>query len=52
MPARDSLALRKYINDNQPDIITKQELICPTCDNIEEVTMPIGTNFFWPDART
>lgn len=52
MPARDSLALRKYINDNQPDIVTKQEFICPSCDNIEEVTMPIGTNFFWPDART
>lgn len=52
MPARDSLALRKYINENSPDVVTKQELICPNCEHIEEVTMPIGVGFFWPDSRT
>jgi hypothetical protein len=52
MPARDSLALRKYINDNQPDVITKQELMCPNCDHLEEATMPIGASFFWPDSRS
>jgi hypothetical protein len=48
MPARDSLALRKFINDSQPDVITKQEVMCPSCDHVEEVTMPIGVSFFWP----
>jgi hypothetical protein len=51
MPARDSLALRKYINENQPDVVTKQEVMCPSCDHVEEVTMPIGVSFFWPDTR-
>jgi hypothetical protein len=50
MPARDSLALRNYIRDNEPGIIMKQEVSCPNCSHTEEVSMPIGVNFLWPSA--
>jgi hypothetical protein len=50
MPARDSLALRNYIRDNEPGIIMRQEVSCPQCGHEEEVSMPIGVNFLWPNA--
>ena len=50
MPARDSLALRNYIRNNEPGIIMKQETSCPSCGYSEEVTMPLGVNFLWPSA--
>jgi len=50
MPARDSLALRNYIRDNEPGITMKQEVTCPSCGHSEEVSMPIGVSFFWPSA--
>ena len=43
--AIDSRALREHIRDNQPDIDLTIEL-----SSEEEVTIPIGLNFFWPDA--
>jgi hypothetical protein len=43
--AIDSRALREHIRDTQPDIDLTVEL-----DSEEEVTIPIGINFFWPDA--
>lgn len=51
MPARDSLALRNYISSNEPGIIMRQELTCPTCDHTEEVNMPMGISFLWPAAK-
>jgi hypothetical protein len=42
--ARDSRALREYITNNQPDIDLTHVL-----DDGEEVRVPIGLNFFWPD---
>lgn len=50
MPARDSLALRNYIRDNEPGIIMKQETTCPACGHEEEVNMPLGVSFLWPSA--
>lgn len=50
MPARDSLALRNYIKNNEPGIIMKQETTCPSCAHSEEVSMPIGVSFLWPAA--
>ena len=43
--ARDSRALREYIKTTQPDINLKFIL-----NSGEEVAIPIGINFFWPDA--
>lgn len=51
MPARDSLALRNYIRDNEPGIRMRQETVCPSCGHSEEVSMPIGVSFLWPSAR-
>ena len=42
--ARDSRALREYIRVIQPDVDLDYVL-----DNGEEVVVPIGLNFFWPD---
>lgn len=50
MHARDSLALRSYIRDNEPGIIMKQEATCSACDFTEEVSMPLGASFLWPSA--
>lgn len=51
MPVRDSRALRKYMDDNNPDIIMKQDYSCPKCGYEGEVDIPIGTSFFWPDTE-
>jgi len=42
--ARDSRALREHIRAIQPDVDLDYVL-----DNGEEVVVPIGLNFFWPD---
>lgn len=50
MPARDSLALRNFIRDNEPGITMKQETTCSACGHSEEVAMPLGVGFLWPNA--
>ncbi len=50
MPARDSLALRRHMDDNEPGIEMKQWMDCPHCSETSEVTLPLGASFFWPDA--
>jgi hypothetical protein len=50
MPARDSLALRNFMRDNEPGIRMRQETSCPACGHTEEVSMPIGVKFLWPSA--
>jgi hypothetical protein len=42
--ARDSRAFRDHIQTTQPDVNLSYIL-----DNGEEVVVPIGLNFFWPD---
>jgi hypothetical protein len=51
MPARDSLALRNYMRDNEPGIVMKQETVCNACGHQEEVNMPLGVSFLWPNSR-
>jgi hypothetical protein len=51
MPARDSLALRNYIKDNEPGIEMKSGMECPSCGHTDEVAMPLGVTFLWPNAR-
>jgi len=50
MPARDSLALRNYIKENEPGVVMKQETSCPACGYSEEVSMPLGVSFLWPQS--
>jgi hypothetical protein len=49
MRAGDSRALRRYIDKNEPGIVMKQEASCPACGEAEEVSMPLGASFFWPE---
>ena len=50
MPARDSLALRKHMDNNECGIDMKSHMDCPHCYEESEVRLPIGASFFWPDA--
>ncbi len=51
MPARDSLALRKHIDANEPGIEMKSWMQCEECDEHTEVSLPLGATFFWPDSE-
>ena len=48
--AQDSRALRNYIRDFQPDVD-----LTVSVDTLEageeEISVPIGLNFFWPDTE-
>jgi hypothetical protein len=51
LPARDSLALRKFLDKNEPGIIMKSWMSCPSCHEESEVGLPMGASFFWPDTE-
>lgn len=49
MLSRDSLALRKHLKNNTPDIDTTIYFQCPECDHeVDNLQMPIDVGFFWP----
>jgi len=50
MPAQDSRALRKHMDAHEPGIEMKAWTRCEHCGTDQEVGMPIGAKFFWPDA--
>lgn len=50
MPARDSMMLRKHIENHEPGIDMKGEYDCSSCGEQSEVRVPLGASFFWPDA--
>ena len=50
MPARDSLALRRFIDNNEPGIEMKSWMVCDECDEHSEVNLPLGASFFWPES--
>lgn len=50
MPAQDSRALRKYIEEIEPGVDMKQQATCSHCGYQTEVDMPLGMSFFWPDV--
>jgi len=49
LPARDSLYLRKHIDNNEPGIEMKSWMDCPSCLETSEVRLPLGAAFFWPE---
>jgi len=51
MPASDSNDLRRYIKENEPGVDMKVESECKACGHVEEVAMPIGVTFLWPNAE-
>ena len=48
--ARDSRAFRAYLDNIMPDIDLTFDLTFDDGAVIEDVTIPIGVGFFWPDA--
>lgn len=51
MPARDSIALRQFMDDVEPGIEMKFDFTCINCNHYEVMPLPLGPNFFWPNAR-
>ena len=47
--ARDSRALRKYVSGVQPDVDLSYDYEDDD-GNVKNIPIPIGINFFWPDA--
>lgn len=50
MPARDSMALRKYIRENTPELDMSFDFKCSECGHEERMAMPLGVDFFWPSS--
>jgi len=50
MSARDSLALRTYIANNEPGIQMKQDVNCPGCGETNTIFLPITRQFLWPST--
>lgn len=51
LPARDSLALRRFLDKNEPGIVMKAWMNCSHCHEQSEVGLPMGASFFWPDTQ-
>jgi len=51
MPARDSLALRTFLETKEPSIKMSLNSTCIHCNEESEVSIPLGVRFFWPNAR-
>ena len=52
MPAKDSRALRNFMDDAEPGIEMKAWMDCPHCLETSEVRLPLGASFFWPDSES
>jgi hypothetical protein len=50
MPARDSLELRKYIDKHEPGVDMSFDFQCAHCDYGQQMQLPIGATFFWPNS--
>ncbi len=51
IPAKDTFALRTYIQLLSPDINIKKYYECPNCYRKQEVIIPITVDFFWPSNK-
>jgi len=49
LPAGDSRVLREASKNISPDIKMEANFACGNCDHEEVITVPLGTDFFWPD---
>lgn len=51
LPAADARAWRLYMDKIAPGVDMQQEYECESCGKVNEVEIPIGTEFFWPSAE-
>lgn len=50
LQARDSLAFRKHVRDNMPDLDTTFDFVCSHCGAERKEETPLGVSFFWPNG--
>jgi len=50
MVAIDSKYLRDCFRLISPDIIMNQDFVCKHCEHKEVMSVPFGTDFFWPES--
>ena len=51
LTAKDSLAIRKYIREHNPDVDMTFNFKCSECNLERRLDMPIGASFLWPDLN-
>ena len=51
IPARDSLALRRFLDKHEPGIDMKAWMSCNSCHEESEVKLSMGVTFYWPDTE-
>ena len=49
MPAGDARAFRKALKALTPDIRVVKDFCCDSCGHEQELEVPFGADFFWPD---
>ena len=49
MTAGDSMFLRNAYKKCSPDVKISDEFTCPSCEFQQELEVPFGADFFWPD---
>ena len=49
MPTQDSRFLRKCYKQITPDVDIAENFECPSCGHQQELEVPFGADFFWPD---
>lgn len=47
--AKEAKILRTYINNVSPGVIMEKNFVCKNCDHEEVISVPFGTDFFWPE---
>ena len=49
MTAKDSLALRRHLRDNSPDVDMSFDFHCSECETERRLDVPFGASFLFPD---
>jgi len=49
-PAKDMRFLKNIYRNISPDVKVTKQFECPSCDHEQELEVPFGADFFWPDS--
>ena len=49
IPAQDSMFLRAAYRQCSPDVKITENFVCPSCNYEQELEVPFGADFFWPN---
>ena len=50
MPTVDSRFLKRIFKEASPNVEIKQMFTCRSCNFTQELEVPFGADFFWPDS--